>query len=101
MKVYLDDKRTEPEGWTRCYWPDEVIAHLERGDVTHCSLDHDLGDDLRGDGYAVILWIEEAVATRGYDSPLLRIHSDNGPGIDRMRRGIASIERYAGKKLTF
>ena len=45
MRIYLDDERTTPEGWVRTYWPDEVIALLEQGGVTHVSLDHDLGDD--------------------------------------------------------
>ena len=30
------------------------------------ALDHDLGDDQRGTGYDVILWIENAVATEGF-----------------------------------
>ncbi|WP_371914690.1 cyclic-phosphate processing receiver domain-containing protein [Pseudomonas sp. JY-Q] len=28
MKVYLDDQRPAPVGWTRAYWPDEVIRLL-------------------------------------------------------------------------
>jgi hypothetical protein len=31
--------------------------------VQELSLDHDLGDDARGTGYDVILWIEEAVVS--------------------------------------
>ena len=46
----------------RVYWPDEAIALLESGAVEELSLDHDLGDDERGTGYDVVLWIEEAVA---------------------------------------
>lgn len=65
MKVYLDDERATPEGWVRAWWPDEVIALLETGQVSELSLDHDLGDDPRGTGYDVILWVEEAVALRG------------------------------------
>ena len=33
MRVYLDDERVTPDGWTRTYWPDEVIALLKTGDV--------------------------------------------------------------------
>lgn len=60
MKVYLDDERQTPFGWTRVFWPDEAIALLEAGVVSEISLDHDLGDDECGTGYDVILWIEEA-----------------------------------------
>lgn len=45
--VNLDDERSTPEGWHRVYWPEEAIALLETGNVTHISLDHDLGDDER------------------------------------------------------
>jgi len=59
MRVFLDDERTTPEGWVRVYWPDEAIALLESGAVEELSLDHDLGDDERGTGYDVVLWIEK------------------------------------------
>lgn len=93
MKLFLDDERTTPEGWTRAYWPDEVIAHLETGAVTELSLDHDLGDDERGTGYDVVLWIEEAVALRGFVPPQMRVHSANSSAREKMEAGIRSIER--------
>lgn len=71
MKVFLDDERNTPDGWVRTYWPDEVITLLETGQVTELSLDHDLGDDSHGTGYDVILWIEEAVALRGFMPPIM------------------------------
>lgn len=93
MKLYLDDIRTAPEGWTRVYWPDEAIALLQQGNVTDISLDHDLGDDSRGTGYDVVKWIEEAVITRGFVPPQIIIHSANPVGRDRMQRGIDAIEQ--------
>jgi hypothetical protein len=48
MKVFLDDLRTAPRGWVLVSWPDEAIQLLKTGSVTHLSLDHDLGDDERG-----------------------------------------------------
>ena len=68
MKVYLDDERIAPDGWTQVRWPDEAIELLKTGQVTHLSLDHDLGDDERGTGYDVVLWVEKAVATEGYEA---------------------------------
>lgn len=64
MKVYLDDERQAPEGWIRVYWPDEAIELLKKGNVTKISLDHDLGDDDKGTGYDVILWLEKAAYLR-------------------------------------
>lgn len=95
MRVYLDDERNTPEGWVRAYWPDEAIALLETGQVDEISLDHDLGDDERGTGYDVVLWIEEAVATKAFRPPVIRVHSANPSARDRMLAGIQAIERLA------
>ena len=57
MKLYLDDERKTPVGWVRVFWPEGAIAWLKTEMVTEISLDHDLGDDDRGTGYDVILWM--------------------------------------------
>jgi hypothetical protein len=93
MRIFLDDERPAPPGWVRAYWPDEVIALLARGEVTEVSLDHDLGDDERGTGYDVVLWVEEAVATRGFVAPKLTVHSANSSARAKMEQGIAKISR--------
>ncbi|MES3025949.1 MAG: cyclic-phosphate processing receiver domain-containing protein [Pseudomonadota bacterium] len=95
MKVFLDDERATPEGWHRVYWPDEAIALLETGEVTEISLDHDLGDDERGTGYDVVLWIEEAVITRGFVPPKASVHSANSSARLKMEMGIQTINRHA------
>lgn len=93
MKIYLDDERQTPEGWHRVYWPEEAIALLKQGGVTEISLDHDLGDDEHGTGYDVVLWIEEAVATQGFQPPAIRVHSANSSARQKMELGIANIRR--------
>jgi len=93
MKVYLDDERQTPPGWVRVYWPQEAIELLETGEVTEISLDHDLGDDERGTGYDVVLWIEEAVATLSFTPPLIHVHSANTSARQKMTLGIESIRR--------
>jgi len=98
MKVFLDDERATPEGWIRVYWPAEAIALLQSGQVTHISLDHDLGDDARGTGYDVVLWIEEAVLTRGFQPPQMAVHSANASARQKMEMGIRSIERHASAR---
>ena len=75
MKLYLDDERKTPVGWVRVFWPDEAIAWLKTEMVTEISLDHDLGDDGRGTGYDVILWIENEVMTNYFIPPKIHIHS--------------------------
>ncbi len=95
MRVFLDDERQTPEGWVRVWWPDETIALLEGGEVIELSLDHDLGDDARGTGYDVVLWIEEAVATLGFKPPVMRVHSANSSARAKMEAGIAAIAKLA------
>ncbi|PNI00424.1 cyclic-phosphate processing receiver domain-containing protein [Vibrio diazotrophicus] len=95
MKVYLDDERQTPEGWHRVYWPEEAINLLKQGIVTEIGLDHDLGDDEHGTGYDVILWIEEAVATQGFQPPLIRVHSANSSARQKMEFGITNIKRLS------
>ena len=97
MKVYLDDLRPTPEGWVHAYWPDEAIEYLKTGKVEIISLDHDFGDDNRGTGYDVVLWIEEAVATEGSDPPEIRVHSANSAARMRMQAGIKSIKNLLKK----
>ena len=91
MKVFLDDLRTEPDGWVRVFWPDQAIDLLESGLVTDISLDHDLGDDQRGTGYDVLLWIEEAVHLRNFSPPRMQVHSANTSARLRMLNAISAI----------
>lgn len=104
MKVYLDDIRIAPDGWVRAYWPEEVIALLKTGGVTEISLDHDLGDILntpRGGkertGYDVLLWLERAVVTEGFDPPVIHIHTANWVAEDRMKAARDQIYFLANK----
>ena len=98
MRVYLDDERTAPAGWIQVRWPSEAIELLQRGGVTDISLDHDLGDDERGTGYDVILWIEEAVAMRGFSPPRITVHSANSSARKKMELGVESIRRLAAER---
>ena len=91
MKVYLDDQRSTPDGWTRVYWPDEAIKLLKSGNVEEISLDYDLGDDERGTGYDVVLWIEEQAALHGFMPPKISVHSANVLARSRMEATIKAI----------
>lgn len=94
MKVWLDDEREAPSGWERAYWPDEVVRFLKKGQVEELSLDHDLGNDRRGTGYDVLLWIEKAVATKGFKPPkVMRVHSANAGARGKMEQAIEAIYR--------
>lgn len=93
MKIFLDDIRPAPQGWKLVRWPQEAISLLMTGAVTNLSLDHDLGDDKRGTGYDVIIWLERAVVDYGIVPPKIKVHSANIAARKRMEQGIFSIER--------
>jgi hypothetical protein len=101
MKLFLDDERTTPTGWIRVYWPSEAIALLASGEVAEISLDHDLGDDIRGTGYDVVTWIEEAVALRGFTPPKISVHSANAAARIRMQAGIDAIDLLHQRRLSY
>jgi len=95
MRVFLDDERAPPDGWTLVRWPDEAIELLKTGDVEIISLDHDLGDDSIGTGYDVVLWIEEQVAMNKMVPPIIKVHSANTSARIKMLAGIEAIARLA------
>ena len=95
MKVWLDDVRPAPEGWVHVLWPQEAIKLLEKGNVTFISLDHDLGDDRRGTGYDVLLWIEEAVVIQGFKPPVITVHSANVSAKQKMLSAINKINQLS------
>jgi hypothetical protein len=98
VKLWLDDRRNPPDAsWHWVTTPEAAISLLVENKVSTISFDHDLGYD--GDremtGYEVLLWIEEAVALRGYEPPEMLVHSANPPGHERLLRGVEAIKRRA------
>jgi len=92
MRVYLDDERPAPEGWTLVKTTAEAVCMLLTYDVVTLSLDHDLGDSpYVGNGYDVLLWIEEQVALNGFEPPLIFIHSANAGARPKMEAAVKSI----------
>src|SRR5690606_7928068 len=88
------DRRTPPDGWVPCLWPEEVIQLLETKKVTHLSLDHDLGDDEHGTGYDVLTWLEETMFfDPEFPMPKVSIHSDNALAVIRMKSCLDGIHR--------
>ncbi len=95
MKIFLDDERPAPSGWTLMRWPHEVIAALQTHRVTEISLDHDLGDDAIGTGYDVLVWLESTVAHHSFALSVIHIHTPNSAARPRMLAAVAQIQRLA------
>lgn len=102
MKVYLDDERPTPEGWVRTFSAQTTIWLLETGQVTELSLDHDLGAGIDeapgyepfGNGYDVLVWLEEQVMTHGFVPPKIHLHTANTAARLRMEQAVEAIEAF-------
>ena len=96
LQIWLDDERPAPRGWHLCRWPIEVINMIKTGMVKAISLDHDLGDDARGTGYDVLLWIEQTLyEDNKFRPPGIEIHTQNISARQKMRSAVAQIcKRY-------
>ena len=104
MKVYLDDIRTpQMMGWDD--WRDWIVVGsveiaielLKAGLVTDIHLDNDLGgpglcSDYTREGYEVVTWIEEQVATTDFTPPNMFVHTANSSRARMMHAGITKIK---------
>ena len=109
IKLWLDDERPCPEGFTHARTAVEAIRLMAEHDVEEADLDHDLGhcDACTGcqgykstcgcachwTGYTVVLWM---AASGTWPTKKPRVHSANPAGAANMR---AVIERYFGRTL--
>jgi hypothetical protein len=97
MKIYLDDDanyRITPDGWHRTFTASETIELLKTEQVTHLSLDHDLGPLEAGTGYDVVCWIEQMVIEKQFNPPIMTIHSANPVGRQKMQAAIQMIYHH-------
>ena len=103
MKIYLDDDanyRITPDGWHRTFTSPETIELLKTEQVTHLSLDHDLGPLEAGTGYDVVCWIEQMVVEKAFNfedaftPPIMTIHSANPVGRQKMQAAIQMIYHH-------
>lgn len=99
MKVYMDDERETPEGWTRTYTVEETVEHLESRTVTDLSLDNDLGEG-QEEGYKVVDWLEETVYFDStFPMPVVTVHSANASRVQYMKRALDNIERIRQQRV--
>lgn len=71
------------------------MAYIEEGNVTHVSLDHDLGPEwIVGNGYMVAKLIEELAFRDEIPRLTWAIHSQNSVGVASMRAALQNADRY-------
>jgi hypothetical protein len=99
IKVYMDDERVTPEGWFRTYTVEQTIEQLETRQVTHLSLDNDLGEGLK-EGWTVVDWLEETVYNDvSFPIPVVTIHSANASRVQYMKQALLTIERIRQQQI--
>jgi hypothetical protein len=99
MKVYLDDERETPEGWTRTKTVEQTVRLLETRTVEAISLDNDLGLN-QLEGHNVLTWLEaEIYFDATFPLPIITIHSANPTRVEHMQRALKSIERIRQQQL--
>jgi hypothetical protein len=93
MKLWLDDLRPAPGGWTWVKTAAEAIRLLDEETVEEISLDHDLGDAGSPEmtGYDVALHLAERAFAGKTVPAQVSIHTANPVGRDRIE-GV--IRRY-------
>jgi hypothetical protein len=106
MKIWLDDARPAPEGWTWVQTPYAACWYMEQGNVEEISLDHDLGLHLRDGtemtGNDVLVAIERAAheGVWSYVPKKISAHTANSGARKKMEQGIESIERMRDDRPT-
>lgn len=98
MKLYVDDIRIAPEGWVQAWNAKEALQFLKKGNVTHLSLDHDLGDPEEPTGYDIMCWIEQWVYVERIPLPEIKFHTANPTGRDNMQAAYDAILRRQHNK---
>ena len=98
MKLWIDDVRPAPEGYTWCHSVYRVIKEVQIAEMNSevielIDIDHDAGDYAQygGDYIKLLDWLEET----GRNYPI-RIHSMNPVGVANMR---AIIQRNGWKEI--
>ena len=93
MKLYVDDIRNSPECWVQAWDARQALKHLATREVTHLSLDHDLGDPGESTGYDIMMWIEVRVYLENFPLPEIKFHTANPAGRANMQAALDAIKR--------
>lgn len=104
MKIWLDDDRDAPGGWTRAKTVEEVATLLLNvGKNVECmSLDYSLGisSSVKDQGVGVILWlIEQVMRDSTLYVPEIRIHSGSISGSELMREQRSVLYAMIGREV--
>ena len=89
MKIYLDNRRPAPPGWTAVRTLADARRHLETTAVERISLDHDLDDGETG--LQLLEWMKD---TGHWPRFAPKVHSGNIEGAIAMKKFVSA---YCGR----
>lgn len=91
MRIWLDDIRKAPDGWTHVKTFDQFRAAFETGPVEAVSFDNDLGWGQR-EGWEIANWLLREVQDGRMRAPAeMRCHSMNPVARSRIEATIRDI----------
>lgn len=95
MRLWVDNERPAPRGWTKVSTLAEAKRHLESGAVERASLDHDL--DGTETGHDLVEWMQSTGHWPRYKP---KVHSGNIEGAIKMKRIISQSGRPDAPKVS-
>lgn len=98
VRIWLDDTRAAPPGWTRTTTVRETLDLLRNKEISEISLDYDLdATDGRHKGDEVLDWIARKLQS-GQPVPVVHVHSANPYGAASMSWRINRLEQQVGRQ---
>ena len=98
VKIWLDDTRAAPSGWTLTKTVADTTRALSTGRVQELSLDYDLdATDPGHKGIEVLTWLERALSI-GLPAPVIHLHTANPWGAAAMTWKIRRLEEHMGQQ---
>lgn len=92
MKLWIDDIRKAPNGWTWVKSSSEAIKMLLSHPIEEISFDHDLGGE--DTAYRVATLIEERAYNGKIPKMIWHIHSANPIGEKNIRMAMQNADKY-------
>jgi len=94
MRLWLDDIRPKPAEFDfHVLTAEDAIELLKGGQVTHVSLDNDLGEGL-AEGYTVADWIEEQAYHNQLSRLIWAVHSANPVARKKIKQALTNADRF-------
>lgn len=95
MRLWIDDERPAPEGWTQARTLVEALYYLYsmHGCITEIALDHDLGHPNYRDADLVASLIENLAADNYINRMRWRILTSNPNGATKIRAALENADK--------